>query len=172
MANWCEGVLKLAGPKENHMRFFKEGLQGYKYVAGSDERPEIPTEEWFYEGFDRPTIYFNPDTFIYIKDTKRAFIVDTYSGIYDLVMSGGTEDEGICVSVLPFKQAWDVRFNEFADIAKKYELNIKIFAVERGMGFWREGTIIHDGTVYMSGQESFTSYANFLWRCPYPMLGG
>lgn len=171
MPNWCEGVLKLRGPKENHMRFFKEGLQGYKYIVGSLESAKIPTKEWLYEGFDGPTITVNLNEFLYIKDTKRAF-VEANDGIYTLLYGDNNENhQDDYVSVLPFKQAWKVHLNDFEEIAKKYELDIRIFAVEKGMGFWQEISIGHDGIVYnIFGHSS--CYADFMWDCPYPMLGG
>lgn len=170
MPNWCEGVLKIRGPKENHEKFFKEGLEGCMYDGNKHETVSVPIEEFYYEEDGRPVFCEVNGKWIWIKDTCRAFIdFDNHYALPWLLYEGNNEADYI--SVLPFKQAWGVEYTEFAALAKKYGLDMRIFAVEQGMGFWCEADITRDGD--MTTKETGSGkYHEFVWDCPYPILGG
>lgn len=169
LPNWCEGVLKIRGPKENHEKFFKEGLEGVMY-GDNHETVSVPIKEFYYEEDGNQVFCEVCGKWIWIKDTSRAFIdFNFHYEIPYLLYKGNNEADYI--SVLPFKQAWGVEYTEFAALAKKYELDMRIFAVEQGIGFWCEADITRTGdiTVKETGSDG---YHNFIWDCPYPILGG
>ena len=169
MPNWCEGVLKIRGPKENHEKFFKEGLEGFRY-GENHENVSVPIKEFYYDDGESPMFCEVVGKWIWIKDTSRAFIdFDNHYEISYLLYEG--DNEADYISVLPFKQAWGVDYTEFAALAKKYELDMRIFAVEQGMGFWCEADITRTGDITVKETGS-GGYHEFMWDCPYPILGG
>ena len=44
MPNWCQGVLKIRGPKENHVKFIKEGLLGLRCDDVTRNTVKTPVE--------------------------------------------------------------------------------------------------------------------------------
>lgn len=175
MPNWCEGVLKIRGPKERHVKFIKEGLLGLRYDGVTHNSVSVPIEDWYLDDEEIISVYRNPGMWIWIQDTKRAFIdFDSHDEIFTLFYENG-EDATDYISVLPIKQAWDIDYEEFSALAKKYKLDMRIFAVEQGMGFWCDADIDKTGTITLNSSmldRNIESYCDFVWKCPYPILGG
>lgn len=174
MPNWCEGVLKIRGPKERHVRFIKEGLLGFRYDGATHDKVSVPIENWYFEDEDIISVYRKPDMWIWIQDTKRAFLdFNSQDEICTLFYDNG-EDATDYISVLPIKQAWGIDYEEFSALAKKYELDMRIFAVEQGMGFWCDADIDKTGKISLGStiHNNVKNYSDFLWECPYPLLGG
>lgn len=151
MPNWCAGSLKLRGEKENIMKFFKEGLD----VTGEDERAGRKIQDFV--GFYDDCVAV--DGIVYIKDTSRAFIEP--SEFY-------WNEDGLQLEVISVKQAWDIDSEDFLAIAKKYGIDIRIQAFEKGMEFARDveivgGKITKDETI---------EYDDYIWDCPMPNMGG
>lgn len=174
MPNWCQGVLKIRGPKENHLNFIKFGLVGLEYSSETHFNEIVPIETWWDKNEEELSVYKNPGMWIWIKDTKRAFLDFDERDTIDGLFYENPDDESDYISVLPIKQAWGIDYEEFAALAKKYELDMRIFAVEQGMGFWCDADIDKTGKNNL-GSASFKcvkNYSDFLWECPYPILGG
>lgn len=175
MPNWCQGVLKIRGPKENHVRFFKNGLLGMERSSDSNTIVTVPIEKWYLEDEEIISVYRNPGMWIWIQDTKRAFLdFDSHDEICTLFYEN-KNDRSDYISVLPIKQAWGIDYEEFSALAKKYELFMRIFAVEQGMGFWCDADIDKTGKITLSSSlldSNIESYCDFVWKCPYPILGG
>ena len=151
MPNWCEGSLKIRGEKENIIKFFKEGLD----VTGTDKRAGRKIQEFV--GFDEDCVVI--EGIVYINDTKGAFIEPS-----EFYLS----EDGLQLGTLTVKQAWDIDPEDFLSIAKKYSIDIRIQAFERGMKFARDveivgGKITKDETI---------EYDNYIWDCPMPNMGG
>lgn len=175
MPNWCEGSLKLKGKYEDILRFWQEGVNAYSYSADrNNERGTdlISKAEWYeIEEWDNggATIanHISSAAWIYIENTKRAFILDDFCA-YDIHKL----ENGMAIMVLPFKQAWAIHQNDWIELAQKYHLEIKIWAVEAGMGFWCTFHVLSDGAIIDNNFHQPDKYEDFLWNCPFPWMGG
>ena len=168
MPNWIEGTMKLRGEKKDIKRFFEEGIGVYKFEIGTDKNGkadikeiEIDKNEWLKieyedeEGFEVSLSYgFEP----YIKGTRRAFIIEK-DVIY--VFCGHA-----CFNI---RQAWDFIPDNFVELAKTYNLDIRLFGIEKGMEFAREVEISKTGEIIIDKE---ITYDDFVWECPFPNLGG
>lgn len=146
MPNWCEGVMKLRGTKDNILNFLKEGFEpSYKNSA-------IEIDEF---GEEVNIINVN-----YIKNTQRAFVDEQTAYI--------PEKEDPVVLSLKVRQAWDFAVAEFVKIAKGFNLDVHLFAWERGMEFSREVEIINGEVT----KDETKKYDNWDWEVPFSNLGG
>lgn len=174
MPNWCEGSLKLRGKYADILRFFEEGVNAYEYApANSDvDYKLIPKEEWCeVEEFDGETVISNrlkSSGWIYIEGTKRAFIDEDFCS-YNIYRDKSDAD---CIFALPFKQAWSANQQDWIDIAKKYNLEIKIFGIESGTGFWCSLHVLKDGVILENNFLQYQDYKDYVWNCPLPWMGG
>lgn len=141
MPNWCEGVMKLRGSIANICRFLT--ASGLDYNSWSGE------------------LIINKPTPIY--HTTSAFFEECE------VYPGWDEDdeEGI-LSISTFKSAWNVDSDEFVDISKEFNIDIRIFAWERGQEFSREVEIIKGKVT----KDETKRYNNWDWEVPFSDLGG
>lgn len=156
MPNWIEGTMKLRGEKNDIKRFFLEGLNFYdKPVA---ECIKISYEDE--DGFEVELIgkEVNPHLNPHIFGTHRAFVIESET-IY--VYNGNA-----CFNI---QQAWDFLTENFVELAKTYNLAIRLFGIERGMEFAREIEISKTGDVVI---DKKITYDDFVWECPFPNLGG
>ena len=154
MANWMEGSLKLRGKSEDILRFLNEGLKN---------KPEI-----FEETKEHYDIYFDSSDYdkdIYVLDTNRAF-VNAYT-VSEIVLDKG-DNAVACIAV---QQAWDFRVEDWIEIAKKYNLDIRLFGIE-GLGGFMHQIDILNGEVAMDECLNYGSYESFVWNCPFPWMGG
>lgn len=170
MPNWCEGSLKLRGKTENIMRFINEGLNVYTGPAYSEL---LDKKDWLeiIDNGKELEIYFNHDT-IYVEDTKRAFINLEYSKIChknDVILTKDDDDQ---IAVFDISQAWGFRNEDWLAIAEKYDLNIKLYGIEQGMGFVEDLLICDHGKTMIDNSPNFYDYKDFLWNCPLPWFGG
>lgn len=174
MPNWCEGSLKLKGKYDDILRFWQEGVNAYSYSADrNNERgiDLIPKEEWY--DFDKGENYLRieneipPAAWIYIEGTKRAFIDSSFCG-FDIFKLPNDQ----VILVLPFKQAWSIVQTDWIDIATKYGLEIKIYAIEAGTGFWCTFHVLRDGAIIDNNFHQPEGYEDFVWNCPFPWMGG
>ena len=121
------------------------------------------------EDTDSVEIYFDHDE-IYVEDTQRAFINLFYTGLgkRELYIDKRKNPE-ICV--LHVSQAWSFREEDWIEIAKKYNLDIRLTGIEQGMGFMEDLIITKDGEV-TDLSPSYKDYDDFEWNCPIPFIGG
>ena len=80
------------------------------------------------------------------------------------------EDYGVCV--VDIKQAWgfdagDSDLQKWKDIAKEYNLDIRLYGIESGMRFCQEIIITKETFEYRE-----TKYNDWDWDCPFPRMGG
>jgi hypothetical protein len=162
MPNWIEGSLKLRGKSENLKRFFENAILP---CANHDNK------DTFIRCYFTDTdcqVDINPDA--YIDDTTRAFVSDA------AYLYWNTSEE-ITVLCIPIKQAWGFETDEWLNIANKYDIDIRLYGVESGMGFWQEIEIgcMEYGKkreVIKNLTSRYSNYDEFLWECPIPLLGG
>ena len=146
MPNWCEGVMKLRGTKDDILRFLKEGFEpSYK-----DSAIEI-------DQFGEEVNIINVN---YIENTQRAFV--------DEQMAYIPEKEDPVVLTLKVRQAWDFSAGDFMAISEKYDLDIRLFGWERGMGFSREILIVDNNII----KDRTYRYSDWEWEVPFSDLGG
>ena len=158
MPNWSEGSIKIKGSYDNIMHFIKT-----KLVPANEHKDWLTITE--HE--DGSSICFNgfkePFDWIYISDTKRAFIIpEPY--VFWVDKSNDT------VIALHFAQAWGVWLDEWIEIAKQYNLAFRFFTIDCGMGLYGDEIVLPDGTIQDLSPQWDSSA--FIWNCPVPWFGG
>lgn len=151
MPNWCVGTLKIRGKQKDVKRFVLEGLKPVNYF-GVEENP-LKIDEYN---------CVKSDSDCYIKDSYRSFIEDLDVWFY------GENDDDITTYCLEMKAAWDIKAKPLAELSKEYNIDMKIYAYERGMEFNRD-IEIKAGNIIKNNEIKFNDY---LWDCDCPTLGG
>lgn len=151
MPNWCRGKLKVRGNKKNLIEFILKGLQPVSYFGDKKDPLKINENE-----------YITSQCGCWIEGTTRGFIenLDLYIG--DL----SENDQEIIF--FDSKFAWGIEATELREICKKYNIDMRIYAFERGMEFNQEIEII-DGEITIDRKITFDDYR---WKCPFPDIGG
>lgn len=165
MPNWAEGTIKFRGSKDNVVKFLSEGIHAVSFLGSDVDGVEISIDGIF----DGIIVTQEEDGYFifHIDNTTRAFIEkeDLASGY----LSEFDETDEYIIE-LPFKQAWDIKSNEYQNIADKYDLDIHIFAYESGLGFTREVEIVHHEL-----NKDITNdyeYQDYQWNVPFTSIGG
>lgn len=159
MPNWIKGTLKLRGKQEDIRRFFREGLQPSDWPKPEDRVGQI---------IDRSAeneLCFEFDREPHIVGTRRAFITDKSAYM--------SEESGVvCVNV---KQAWAFHagsesndLEAWEGISDKYNVDIKLYGIERGMEFTQEIIILRGQKPIVNERQ----YEDWDWDCPFPNMGG
>jgi len=195
MPNWAVGSLKLRGKRENIGRFMNERLVAVvrKPVPASKPLEDSDYEErplkWDWRDDDE--IEMERAETIWIRDTHRNFIeFDDYDDhlvsvehwnkgivhlpVYaaeDIPLSALRKDCKDWLVVLPFKAAWSVEPESYQEWSKEYEISIKIYVVEQGIGFY-QGYSFKNGELVEATSFRGGTYMDFVWECPFPGLGG
>lgn len=162
MPNWCEGSLRMRGKFENLKNFFKNGLMVYKmnFDDNGVSYVEFPERLSVIDDNDE-CFYMTIGDTAHITGTKRAFVPKNNIEFY-------ADKNSNCSYAVMVKQAWDFHVEEFFDIAKKYNLDIRLNGFERGREFSRE-IIIENGTIIKNEMKQYKDYD---YECIMPMLGG
>lgn len=164
MPNWCKGILKIRGKKENIIKFLKEGTV---LIEGIGEPKEIKTEIEInkYDEIEIKNINRekNRDC-LYIKETVRHFIDPIENKIF--IYDEDEEEQTICLE--DFKAAWGIDVDALRTISKRYNIDIKIYGFERGMEVNQDIEIVK-GEIIKDREIEFN---NYIWECINPMLGG
>ena len=163
MANWCEGNMRLRGTKENIKKFLDNEIV---YVSGgyhdtTENKPEKEETEYSY------TLRLPAEAYesFYVRNTYRNFFFTNQIEIY---WPDTEPDKEVVVCIDDFNSAWSLKEQGWADYAKKYGIDIRIFGFERGMEFSQEMTITRHGNV----ETKTTNYQDWYWECPFPNMGG
>lgn len=150
MPNWAEGTLKLRGKRENIKSALKE------MFIGSDV---IISEEMDDQALILTLTSIN--SYFYINNTKRAFIDKNKIEVL-------LEEDFEIIEIDDFKQAWSAIPENYQEISKKYDVDIKIFTFEQGFQFTQEIEII-DGEIT---KNETIKYDDYQWDVPFSRLGG
>lgn len=152
MPNWIEGTLKLRGSSEDLIRFFEKGFED-----PVSERTDCS------DG-----VSFVVTNFAYIKGSRRAFALETFECyIY-------TDYDHNQVALIPVKQAWsftpsaDEAAQRWIDLAKEYNLDVRLQGFERGIEFYQDVEIVNGELV----RCDCITYEDWDWECPMPRMGG
>lgn len=162
MPNWCEGILKIRGKQEDVFNLLVDNLQVWKTIITKeptfDMREELDTE----------SIEINKECYeIWVK--KTAHIKGTHRNFVepDCINVWKRKDGKSCIAT-NVKGAWDIESRPYVELAKKYNVDIKIEAFERGMEFSRF-ILIENGELK---EDKETEYDDYVWDCVMPNLGG
>lgn len=149
MPNWCEGTLKVRGKQKDIKRFVLEGLKPVGFF-GNEKEPLAMDD-----------VCVSSKNDCWIKGTHRGFVVD-------LDVYFDDEDEDKITHCFETRFAWAIEAKPLAEISKKYSVDLKIYAFERGMEFNQDIEII-DGEIVKDEEIQFDDYQ---WECVCPTMGG
>lgn len=150
MPNWCEGTLKIRGEKEDVINFLKNGITPIG-LMGDTAEPEIEETEYH-------TMVKTEKGGFYLEGTRRGFIEES-SIWYEYDRD---------VLAVEYKQAWGLDPEQLRAISEKFNIDLKIYAFEKGMEF-NEHVEIHKGVIMKNEEIKFDDYD---WECPCPNIGG
>jgi hypothetical protein len=169
MPNWCEGIMKVGGTKEQIKNFLENGcvLQaGWGYEELSTEGlvsfdDEYPDEMFLNLPENKKHLS------LYVKGTHRQFFenIEDYSEQW---CGFDNHSDGRGIWMCNFKGAWTINPLELLDVCKTYEIDMRIYAYERGMQFEQE-MCIENGELVI---DRSIEYADYVWESSNPTLGG
>lgn len=166
MPNWAEGTIKFRGSKDSVERFLSEGVHAVSFLGKDVNGVDVHIDNVFndinVENIE-DEIYYH----FHISGTTRAFFEkEAFDNSYITEFDETNE----YIVELPFKQAWDIKPDEYQNIADKYDLDIHIFAYESGIGFTHEVEIVHHEL-----SKDITNkyeYQDYQWNIPFTNIGG
>lgn len=151
MPNWCRGTLKVRGTKKNLIEFILQGLHPVNYFGDKKEPLKIDEDE-----------YITSQCECWIEGTTRGFTENL-----DLYLGNLSEDNQEII-FLDSEFAWGIEAQELLKTCKKYNVDMRIYAFERGMGFNQEIEIV-DGKITI---DKYIKFDNYQWECSMPDIGG
>lgn len=164
MPNWCEGVFKVRGTKQNVINYLQELLKVPPVEQNKNPEPEII----FSNGCDELKFELKNCNHFYLKHTRRAFI---NTAKISILLNGDEDDypeQMIIASIPHFVQAWGIIPENYTELSKKHNVDLRIFGFEHGMEFTQE-VEIHKGSIVKSVEREFDNYK---WDVPFSHLGG
>ena len=78
------------------------------------------------------------------------------------------DDDVMIYCFAEMKAAWDIEAKPLAELSKEYNIDMKIYAYERGMEFNRDIEIIAGEII----RDNVIEFDDYLWECDCPTLGG
>ena len=151
MPNWSKGCLKVSGKVANVKKFVLEGLKPVDNLGN-----ELPKLELLDIG------EVDTDKDCWIEGTTRGFVENLYADF------SFVEDDETFTATLDAKFAWAADAEELLASCKKYSVNMKLYAFEKGMGF-NQDILIVDGEIRRDCRIEFEDYN---WECICPTVGG
>ena len=148
MPNWIVGTMKVRGTKDCLDLFLTKALLATVYEYSDMKEYGI-------------------SEFAYVEDSRRAFVSEPYEAEVD------TDFPGKQTIAIPIKQAWSFTHDDNAllrwvNLAKKYNVDIRLQGFERGIEFYQDFAI-ENGEITI---DVVTNYDDWNWECPMPLLGG
>lgn len=151
MPNWCMGTLKIRGKQKDVKRFVLEGLRPVDFFGNEKEPLNL----------DKYNNVSSNDS-CYIEGTCRGFVEDL-----DLYFDD-EETENIICKAIESKFAWGIEAEQFVETSKKYGVDFKIYAFERGMEFNQDIEIVAGEIV----KDEVIKFNDYTWECICPNIGG
>lgn len=151
MPNWSKGCLKVRGKAANVKKFVLEGLQPVDFFGNALPKLELS---------DLGEVDTDKDC--WIEGTTRGFVENMYADF------SFVEDDETFTATLDAKFAWAADAEELLASCKKYSVNMKLYAFEKGMGF-NQDILIVDGEIRRDCRIEFEDYN---WECVCPTVGG
>ena len=151
MPNGSIGCLKVRGATTNAKKFILEGLKPVDFFG--NELPKL-------ELSDFGDVETNKDC--WIEGTTRGFVENLYVNFSDC------EDGETFTALFDAKFAWAADAEELSAVCKKYSVDMKLYAFEKGMEF-NQDILILDGEIRRDNAIRFEDYE---WECICPTVGG
>ena len=151
MPNWSKGCLKVRGKAANVKKFVLEGLQPVDFFGNALPKLELS---------DLGEVDTDKDC--WIEGTTRGFVENLYADF------SFVEDDETFTATLDAKFAWAADAEELSALCKKYSVDMKLYAFEKGMGF-NQDILIVKGEIINNLTINFEDYN---WECICPTLGG
>ena len=151
MPNWSKGCLKVRGKAANVKKFVLEGLQPVDFFGNALPKLELS---------DLGEVDTDKDC--WIEGTTRGFVENLYAEF------SFVEDDETFTATLDAKFAWAADAEELLASCKKYSVNMKLYAFEKGMGF-NQDILIVKGEIINNLTINFEDYN---WECICPTVGG
>jgi len=151
MPNWSRGCSKVRGKAANVKKFILEGLQPIDLFG--NELPKLELSDFG---------DVDSDNECWIQGTTRGFVENLYVD-FSLV-----EDRETFTATLDAKFAWAADAEELLALCKKYSVNMKLYAFEKGMGFNQDILIVGKEIL----RDNRIAFEDFNWECICPTVGG
>ena len=151
MPNWSRGCLKVRGKAANVKKFILEGLKPVDLFG--NELPKLELSDFG---------DVDSDNECWIQGTTRGFVENLYVD-FSLV-----EDHETFTVALDAKFACAADVEELLALCQKYEVDMKLYAFEKGMEF-NQDILIVSGIILRNFDIKFEDYN---WECICPTSGG
>lgn len=151
MPNWCKGCLKVRGTTANVKKFILEGLKPVDLLGNELLKLELS---------DIGEV--ESKSACWIEGTTRGFVENLYEDF------SFVEDDEIFTAILDAKFAWAVDAVELLALCKKYDVDMKLYAFERG-GEFNQDILIAGKEILKDNRITFEDY---IWECICPTVGG
>ena len=151
MPNWSKGCLKVRGKVANVKKFVLEGLKPVDFFGNELHKLELS---------DFGDVETNKDC--WIEGTTRGFVENLCVDFSDC------EDGETFIALFDAKFAWAADAEELSTLCKKYSVDMKLYAFEKGMEF-NQDILIEDGEIRKDEEIKFEDYE---WECICPTVGG
>ena len=151
MPNWSEGCLKVRGKAANVKKFVLEGLKpaGFSsYELLKLELSDIGDVE--------------TDRDCWIEGTTRGYVKNL------CVDFSFVEDDETFMALLDARFAYMVDAEELLTLCRKYSIDMKLYAFEKGREF-NQDILIVGGKILRDNRIEFEDYN---WECICPTVGG
>nr|WP_314670791.1 hypothetical protein [uncultured Oribacterium sp.] len=150
MPNRSEGCLKVRGKAANVKKFVLEGL--------------MPVDSF---GNDLPKLELSDIG--EVESDKDCWIEGTTGFVENLYVDFSfVEDEETFTAVLDAKFAWAADAEELLALCRKYSVDMKLYAFEKG-GEFNQVILIIGGKILRDNRIEFEHYD---WECICPTVGG
>lgn len=173
MPNWIEGTFRFRGSKENVKKFIMEGLKPVSNFGCEEKfQSTIKFEEDEYIEIKFTLNNQNEDSkkkypdYLYIPHTHRHFVkLDSYG----YISSQSCKKNNDLVFATNFKAAWSIDTEAIVQVAKEFQIDIRVNGYERGMEFEQLLEVDRNGVIKCDRDIEYTDY---IWECSMPLLGG
>lgn len=158
MANFCQGILKIRGDKEDICNFIENNLTFYP------DPTNLNNKLYFRKTWDNDyevdyTLHYDVK-YTHLNDSHRHFIKENQINVYNR--------DKYWLTFITLIACWDIDIDYLIKISKDYNIDLKIYAFEKGMEFNRD-IEIHKGKVI---KNKYINFKNYEWECIDPTIGG
>ena len=170
MPNWCEGNIRFRGKREDIKKFCLNEIVALAYEKKGDHCLTVEKKPTIEDQGYELLITREDHEWLYIKTTHRNFFETKVIEIW--LDDEPEDDKETIVCVDNFRAAWSFdRCDAWKELAKKYNMDVKMVGFESGMEFSQIKTIYRDGTVKDEIKE-YNDWNDWMWNAILPNNGG
>lgn len=159
MANFCQGILKIRGDKKDICNFIENNLT--YYPNPNNLNVQLYFKETFENDYEIDYELHWEVRYVHLNNSKRHFIKDNQIIVHN-------EDDKYWITCVTLTACWDIDIDYLVDISKDYNIDLKIYAFEKGMEFNRD-IEVHKGKII---KNKYINFKNYTWECICPTIGG